>query len=552
MIGGSSAPTRLWRAAALALLMLVPALPWHADEGRAAAPDLVASTELIDPDCDPEKAENADPALVQAPDGVCPPGESDPAPPLIGAAPNSPLQPKPKPKPGPRPQAKPKQEPGARHRGGSQKEKKPKGEKRGQKNRAGERPPRGKRKTARAHPAPPALGDILGGCGSGVVPPGLAPIYVGASRAYQLGPSGPAILAAINEIESGFGANMGPSSAGAIGWMQFMPATWAAYGVDANGDGSRNPWEPEDAIFAAARYLRAAGMPANPEGALWAYNHAGWYVADVLHRAQCFGATGILDPLPPARRLHPAFAATLKRVADRSRVAWEPMLALLRARGKDGPVPASRAELRMLARRLAARGARRHPRRAVRLLAEAQPSTSGVEASQPTARAIFGDRVVALAHYNRAVGLRSLVQGLEAEEQRLARRVLRSRHLEIYPGGRIDVKSGVTEVRVLVLLLYLSSRYSEVTVTSLTTGHDHLTASGNVSAHSHGLAVDIAALEGTPILGHQELGGPTERALHRILLLPKELRPSELISLLDVGGPSFALADHADHIHVGY
>jgi hypothetical protein len=73
-----------------------------------------------------------------------------------------------------------------------------------------------------------------------------------------------------------------------------------------------------------------------------------------------------------------------------------------------------------------------------------------------------------------------------------------------------------------------------------------------VSAHSHGNAVDISTLNGTPILGHQERGGLTERALWNILLLPDELGPSELISLLDLGGPSFALDDHGDHIHAGY
>jgi hypothetical protein len=71
----------------------------------------------------------------------------------------------------------------------------------------------------------------------------------------------------------------------------------------------------------------------------------------------------------------------------------------------------------------------------------------------------------------------------------------------------------VTDVRVLVLLRYLSSRYTEVTVTSLTSGHSFLTASGNVSAHSFGRAVDIAALNGRPILGNQGPGGLTERAL---------------------------------------
>jgi len=64
--------------------------------------------------------------------------------------------------------------------------------------------------------------------------------------------------------------------------------------------------------------------------------------------------------------------------------------------------------------------------------------------------------------------------------------------------------------------------------------------------------VDIAALGGVSIMGHQQPGGLTERALRDILLLPKELWPSELISPFDMGGPSFAMAAHADHIHVGF
>ena len=65
-------------------------------------------------------------------------------------------------------------------------------------------------------------------------------------------------------------------------------------------------------------------------------------------------------------------------------------------------------------------------------------------------------------------------------------------------------------------------------------------------------AVDIVALNVTPVLGRQEPGGLTERTLWRILLLPAELEPNELISLFALGGPSFALDDHADHIHAGY
>src|SRR4029079_6791680 len=82
------------------------------------------------------------------------------------------------------------------------------------------------------------------------------------------------VLAAINKIESNFGRNMGPSSAGAIGWMQFMPSTWLRWGTDANGDGIADPWNPVDAIYSAARYLAASGASSDVRRAVWAYNHA--------------------------------------------------------------------------------------------------------------------------------------------------------------------------------------------------------------------------------------------------------------------------------------
>jgi len=94
-----------------------------------------------------------------------------------------------------------------------------------------------------------------------------------------------AILAAIGFVESGHGAHPGPSSAGALGPMQFMPATWRAMGVDANDDGRRDIMDPEDAIPAAARYLRANGAPRDYHRALLAYNHAEWYVAEVMAKA---------------------------------------------------------------------------------------------------------------------------------------------------------------------------------------------------------------------------------------------------------------------------
>jgi hypothetical protein len=97
------------------------------------------------------------------------------------------------------------------------------------------------------------------------------------------------VLAAITQVESGLGCNMGPSSAGAIGWTQFMPATWKAWGMDANGDGKANAYNSVDAIFSTARYLRANGAPGNYRHAIFAYNHATWYVNLVLSTSREYG-----------------------------------------------------------------------------------------------------------------------------------------------------------------------------------------------------------------------------------------------------------------------
>ena len=100
------------------------------------------------------------------------------------------------------------------------------------------------------------------------------------------------VLAAINKVESNFGRNMGPSSAGAVGWMQFMPDTWLRWGVDANSDGVADPWNPTDAVFSAARYLAAAGGSTDLYRGVYAYNHADWYVREVLGLADVYGSGG--------------------------------------------------------------------------------------------------------------------------------------------------------------------------------------------------------------------------------------------------------------------
>lgn len=115
----------------------------------------------------------------------------------------------------------------------------------------------------------------------------LLPIYQAAAAQYDVPWQ---ILASINEVETNFGANTQHSSAGAVGWMQFLPSTWRLYGVDANGDGIANPEDPVDAIFGAARYLHASGSVQDLGRALFSYNHANWYVARVLDRAVAIGS----------------------------------------------------------------------------------------------------------------------------------------------------------------------------------------------------------------------------------------------------------------------
>ena len=118
------------------------------------------------------------------------------------------------------------------------------------------------------------------------IPPFLIPIYQAAGIEYQIPWQ---VLAAINEIETDYGRNLSVSSAGAVGWMQFLPSTWKEWGVDANGDGVADPYNPVDAIFTAARYLHAAGASTNVAKGIFAYNHASWYVQSVLLRAKLIG-----------------------------------------------------------------------------------------------------------------------------------------------------------------------------------------------------------------------------------------------------------------------
>lgn len=320
--------------------------------------------------------------------------------------------------------------------------------------------------------APPAFGS-----GEATRFPGplfLLPIYQAAGAEYNVPWQ---VLASINEIETNYGRNQGPSSAGAVGWMQFMPSTWQAYGTDANGDGVRNPADPVDAIFAAARYLDAAGGYDDLDKAVFAYNHAGWYVDKVLKRAVEFG--GISTDL----------------------------VASLTAEGRDDAKAIKRAT-----------GATGY------LAKDAKIETVG--------------------------------QVLLLDDEQLREHVLDNEDISIYPCGRTDVAEGVTDRRVLELLEVLAANELKPTVSSLRCGRGGiLTASGNVSDHSHGGAVDIAAINGTTIMpSTQGRGSITDKTIQQILKLGGALRPSQIISLMTFSGApnTVAMGDHDDHIHVGY
>ena len=146
-------------------------------------------------------------------------------------------------------------------------------------------------------------GGVVGGPpgpGANAIPAVLMPLYQAAASTHGVPWN---VLAAINKIETDFGRNLNVSSAGAIGWMQFMPDTWARYGVDGNHDGRKDAYDPEDAIPAAANYLRASGAAQDLHAAILAYNHAEWYYQDVIAWAREFvqrPITASTDPSAPS------------------------------------------------------------------------------------------------------------------------------------------------------------------------------------------------------------------------------------------------------------
>lgn len=178
----------------------------------------------------------------------------------------------------------------------------------------------------------------------------------------------------------------------------------------------------------------------------------------------------------------------------------------------------------------------------------------------PAIRDYFGGkrglvkRTHLLASYYRALGPLAVENGLadDAAVAAISKRVLGDERINLYAGGRSDIEAGLIDVRTLVTISFLANRFGQVTISSMVSGHGVFTAGGNVSLHSYGQAVDVAELGGVNIIGNQGRDSVTVKALKDILNLPESMQPFELISLWALGGPSFAAADHADHIHIGW
>ena len=425
-------------------------------------------------------------------------------------------------------------------------------------------------------------------CAISGVPPVLIPIYQRASDAYGLGPQGPAILAGINAIETGFGQNLGPSYAGAEGWMQFMPETWAMYGVDANGDGVKDPNNPEDAIYAAARYLDAAGMPEDVWGAIFAYNHADWYVEEVLANAGCYAnevgtdyATLTLTPQIQVFKCTPA-------EDSKKQIPAEYMQAFEAAAGRYELGQRGVWTLAAIARLESNFG---------RGMSKEQLRTAGplgLDGMEWSDYAVDGDKDGRLRHADVDDSAATLARemwsrgGIEAgvfthnqaawyvdavahEADRLSGRCATTTEswTIVLPGdvasqinwGNLtlsndlelrDIQAGLLDQRVTGLLALMTKDH-QITITSLRSDHSQMTASGNVSNHYYGRAMDIAAVDGVSCTDTSTTA-PCAQLGYALAQLPAPLHPTELIYCFDLDGPgpAFALPDHCDHIHAGY
>jgi murein DD-endopeptidase MepM/ murein hydrolase activator NlpD len=506
------------------------------------------------------------------------------------------------------------------------------------------------------------------------IPPFLLPIYQACGTEYGVPWE---VLASINKIETAFGTNLNVSSAGAMGWMQFIPSSWEMYGLDANGDGREDPYNPVDAICAAASYLKAAGAQENLYDAIFAYNHADWYVQEVLLYARAYGKlptdlvgslTGLTEgahfPVAADARYADDIStrAALSRATPQAREEYgnaaevisssptrrginifaregAPVVAVndgvvvkrghserlgrfvvlrdaygnrylyaklgafvtkqrtvVMPTGKEKRIPVnsenirprlhalpgrvdeSQREVEVPVDTVAAKGADGTIKVGSRViagtvLARIGAGEDGIDphinfAIRPAGKGapridpkpiLDGWKLLEATAIYRAKGKNPLTAKLSGAgvlllpKEMLARRVLADENIEVSDCDRFEIRAGQIDRRLLAALAYLSSQGFRLTITSMLCGrHGSITTSGNISNHSYGNAADIAMINGAPVLGNQGPGSITEDLLRAVLRLQGTMVPDELISLQELGGPSFAMSDHADHVHIGY
>jgi Transglycosylase SLT domain len=420
------------------------------------------------------------------------------------------------------------------------------------------------------------------------VPAVLIPIYQRASATYGLGPQGPGVLAAINGIETAFGTNLNISSAGAVGWMQFMPETWAGYGVDANGDGVADPYDPEDAIHAAANYLRASGAPTDWYNAVFAYNHADWYVAEVLANAQCYGQLGnaiggafeltpklkvlSCDTAKPWRKRVPAaYLDAFEQAAARYDLGrggvWA--LAAVARLESDFGRGMSKAELRRHgALGLVAeewkdyavdgngdgRIRRENPADSAATLARLIWSQGGLNAGlfEHNHAKWYVDAVLSEADSIEGKCKVSTVDWALALPNAVLAPIKWSNLTLSNELEQQDLDSGAIDPRIVGLLGAITQSH-QITISALRSDHSQYTVDGGVSNHYYGRAMDIAAVDGVSCTDTAPTGPCAELAT-TLSQLPAPAMPTELIYCFDVDGPgpAFARSDHCDHVHAGY
>ena len=425
-------------------------------------------------------------------------------------------------------------------------------------------------------------------CAGSGVPPVLIPIYQRAAAQYGLGPQGPPVLAGINEIETAFGSNLNVSSAGALGWMQFIPSSWETYGVDANGDGVKDPYNPEDAIYAAASYLSAAGMPADTYSAIYAYNHADWYVAEVLANAACYAGIGSaaggfsLTPQLQELSCRPAeewrdavpteYMTAFESAAARYELGRKGVWALAavarlesnfgrgmgkRQMQKYGPLGLDGSEWRTYAVDGDQDGKvrRSDPDDSAATLARLIWSRGSLRAGIFTHNQAHWYVEAVLAQAEQVKGgctLHTVDWAVALPETTTAapinwENLTLSNDLELR-----DLTTGAIDPRIVGLIGAITQEH-QLTISALRSDHSEYTASGYVSNHFFGRAMDIAAVDGVSCTD-TAIDAPCANLARTLAYLPEPVHPTELIYCFDVDGPgeAFALPDHCDHVHVGF